>query len=61
MSLISLLVVLILVGFALWLVQQIPIDATIKRIIQGVVILFIVLWLLQAVGLVGSLGDIRIR
>ena len=61
MSLISLILALVVIGFALWLLQQIPIDATIKRIIQGIVILFVVIWLLQTLGVLGPIGDLRIR
>ena len=61
MSLIALLVVLVIFGFALFLVEQIPLDATVKRIIQAVAILFLVLWLLQNLGLLGPLPDLRLR
>lgn len=61
MSLIGLLVVLIVVGLLLWAVGQIPMDATIKRIITVVVIVFVCLWLLQALGLLGPMPDLRLR
>lgn len=51
MTLIGLVVVLLVVGVALYLVSMIPMDATIKRIIQVLVILFVVLWLLSVLGL----------
>jgi hypothetical protein len=51
MTLIGLLVVLLIVGVALYLISLVPMDATIKRIIQVLVILFVVLWLLGALGL----------
>ena len=51
MTLIGLIVVLIVTGVALYLVTLIPMDATIKRIIQVVVILVVILWLLSAFGL----------
>ncbi len=54
MTLIQLVVVLIVVGVALYLVQTIPMDATIKTIIRVVVILAVVLWLLQAFGLLSG-------
>lgn len=50
MSIIGLIITLILVGFALYLVQLIPMDATIKKVITAVVILIAVLWLLQTFG-----------
>lgn len=56
MTLIGLLVALIIVGAVLYILPLVPIDATIKRIIYVLVILFVVLWLLQAFGLIGGLG-----
>jgi len=50
MDIISILVVLILVGGALYIATLLPIDATIKRIIQVVVILAAVLWLFGQFG-----------
>ncbi len=56
MSLIGLIVTLVLVGVLLWFVETyIPMDAAIKRIIQGVVILVVILWLLSVFGILGSL------
>ena len=62
MSLISLVVVLIVVGVLLWLVNSyIPMDGTVKKILNAVVIIFVVLWLLQVLGLFSSLSTIRVR
>lgn len=47
MDLLSLIVLLLLVGFALWLAEQLPIDATIKRVVRGLVLFVVVLWLLN--------------
>lgn len=59
MSLISLVVVLIVVGFLLWLANSlIPMEARIKTILNVVVVVIVVLWLLNI--LVGPLPDIRI-
>jgi hypothetical protein len=58
MSLISIIVALVLVGLALWVVGQIPMDPTVARILRVVVIVALVLWLLQAFGLLG--GHIRL-
>jgi hypothetical protein len=61
MSLISVVVVLIVVGVLLWLVNRyIPMDGTIKNILNAVVVIAVVLWLLQAFGLLHSLGGIHI-
>ena len=46
----------------LWLLNNyIPMDAKIKRILNVVVVIVVVIWLLQAFGLLGSLQNIRIR
>ena len=59
MDLVHIVVVLIVVGVLLWLVNTyIPMDGKIKQILNIVVVIFVVIWLLQAFGLLGSL---RIR
>lgn len=61
MPLIQLVVVLVVVGVLLWLVNRfIPMQGTIKSILNGVVIIGVVLWLLNAFGLFTSLSRIRI-
>jgi hypothetical protein len=52
--LISLVVTLIIVGLLLWLVGMLPIDPAIKQIIRVIVIIFVVLWLVNALGLFGA-------
>ena len=44
--LIYLVIRLILIGLLLWVVDQIPIDATIKRVIHVVIIVCVVIWLI---------------
>jgi hypothetical protein len=61
MSLISLVVVLVIIGVLLWLVNTvIPMDGTIKKILNVVVIIAVVLWLLKVFGLLQGIGNIRI-
>ena len=50
MALIQLLIVLLIVGAALYLLQKVPIDATIKNIIYVVVIVGVIVWLLSNLG-----------
>ena len=55
-------IVLIVVGVLLWLVNTyIPMDRKIKSILNAVVVIVVVIWLLQAFGLLGPLGNIQIR
>jgi hypothetical protein len=58
MSLIGLVLALVVVGVLLWLLNNyVPMDSKIKTIINVVV----VIWLLQAFGVLGSLRDVRIQ
>jgi hypothetical protein len=62
MSLLTIVVVLIVVGVLLWLVNTyIPMDGKIKSILNAVVVIVVVLWLLQAFGLIGSLNSVRVN
>jgi hypothetical protein len=61
MPLIQLLEVLIVVGVLLWLVNRfIPMQGTIKSILNGVVVIALVLWILNVFGLFSSLSSIHI-
>jgi hypothetical protein len=60
MPLINILVVLVVVGVLLWLVNLIPMQGTIKSILNGVVVLAVVLWLLNVFGIIQSLSHIRV-
>lgn len=51
---VELLIALIIVGAALYLLNFVPIDGTVKRIIQVVIIVAIIIWLLKHFG--GVLG-----
>ncbi len=61
MSLISLIVTLIIVGVLLWLVNTyIPMDGKIKKILNVVVVICVVVWLLYAFGILNHSNDIRV-
>jgi hypothetical protein len=61
MPLIQLLEVLIVVGVLLWLVNRfIPMQSSIKSILNGVVVIAVVLWLLNMFGMFHSLSHIRV-
>lgn len=61
MPLLQILLVLIVVGVLLWLVNSfIPMQRTIKSILNAVVIICVVLWLLNVFGLFHSLSRIHI-
>lgn len=53
--------VLIVVGILLWLINRfIPMQGTIKSILNAVVVIAVVLWLLNVFGLLSSLSHIRV-
>jgi hypothetical protein len=61
MSLVNVVLVLIVVGVLLWLVNAyIPMESTIKKIMNIVVIVAIILWILSLFGLFGNLSAIRV-
>jgi len=61
MPLLQILLVLVVVGVLLWLVNSfIPMQGTIKAILNAVVIIAVVLWLLNIFGLFHSLSRIHI-
>jgi hypothetical protein len=61
MSLLSLLLTLIIVGVLLWLINTyIPMDGKIKKILNAVVVIIVIVWLLSAFGVFGSLSNIHI-
>ena len=61
MPLIQVLIALIVVGVLLWLVNTyIPMQSTIKSILNGVVVIVVVLWLLNVFGVIHSLTNIRV-
>jgi len=61
MPLLSVVITLIVVGVLLWLVNTyIPMDGKIKKILNAVVVICVVVWVLYAFGVLGRGGDIRV-
>jgi hypothetical protein len=61
MPLIQVLEVLVVVGVLLWLVNRfIPMQGSIKSILNGVVVIAVVLWILNIFGLFHSLAKIHV-
>jgi hypothetical protein len=61
MPLVNLVVALIVVGMALWLVNRyIPMASGIKSILNVVVVVAVVVWVLQAVGLWSGISSFRV-
>jgi len=62
MPVMQLLIVLTLVGLVLWLINSyIPMQSTIKRILNVVVIIGVIFWLLSIFGLIGNILSIRVE
>ena len=61
MPLLNLVVVLIVVGVLLWAVNNyIPMDGKIKKILNVVVVICVVVWLLFAFGILDHASEIRV-
>lgn len=61
MPLIQLVIVLVVVGVVLWLINTyIPMQSTIKNILNAVVVIAVILWLLSVFGVIGSLSGIHV-
>jgi len=58
--LITIIITLIVVGVLLWLINYIPMQPTIKKIINAIVVIFAVIWLLKIFGLWAYLSNITV-
>jgi len=62
MPLITLIIIIVIVGFLLWAIQTfIPMDPKVKLLLQVVVVIVLLLWVLQAMGLFVGGPTIRLR
>ena len=60
MPLMQVVITLIVVGVLLWLVNRyIPMQSTIKSVLNGVVVIAVVVWLVNLFGLLGPLWRFR--
>ena len=61
MPLMQVVITLIVVGVLLWLVNRfIPMQSTIKSVLNGVVVIAVVVWLINIFGLLGPLWKFRV-
>ena len=61
MSLVTIVITLIVVGVLLWLINTyIPMDGKIKKLLNIVVMVVVVLWLLNVFGVWGHLHNVRV-
>jgi len=58
--LLKIVIVLVVVGVVLWLINNfIPMASSIKTILNVVVVIFVAVWVLQAVGMWGRITSYR--
>ena len=61
MPLIQLVVTLVIVGMILWVINSyIPMQATIKKILNAVVVIVVILWLLNVFGVLGPMSGMHV-
>ncbi|MDZ7740018.1 MAG: Thivi_2564 family membrane protein [Bacteroidales bacterium] len=61
MPILTIIIVILVAGVILWLVNSyIPMQRTIKGILNAVVIIILVIWLLKVFGVLDGLQNIRI-
>ena len=61
MPLITVVITLIVIGVLLWLINTyIPMAASIKSILNFVVVVAVVIWLLYGIGVLGHSGEIHL-
>ncbi|MBL7746429.1 MAG: hypothetical protein JNM19_03325 [Chitinophagaceae bacterium] len=61
MPLFTILIVLIVTGVLLWLINTyLPMDRKIKKSLNAVVVIVLVIWLLNAFGILASMKSVRV-
>lgn len=62
MPLVQLVIILVVIGVILWVINSfIPMQSTIKSILNAVVIIAVIIWLLSVFGIIGDISKMRIR
>ncbi|MHB1949211.1 MAG: Thivi_2564 family membrane protein [Gammaproteobacteria bacterium] len=62
MPLISIVIVLVVIGFVLWLINTyIPMASSIKTILNAVVVIAVIIWLLTALGVIHGIGNFSLK
>lgn len=60
MPLLNVVLTLVVVGVVLWLINTyIPMQSTIKSILNAVVVIAVIIWLLYGFGIISSGGDVN--
>lgn len=62
MPILSIMLAIVVIGLILYLINvYVPMESRIKTILNIAVIVFVIVWLLQAFGMLGSLREFRLR
>jgi len=62
MDIVSIAITIIIVGVLLWAANNyIPMEEKIKQLLNIVVVVFLVIWLLQTFGILGSIHRVQIH
>ena len=62
MSLLNIVVTLVIAGVALWAINAyIPMAANVKKLLNIVVVVVLVLWLRQVLGIIGSIRGVTLK
>ena len=61
MPILNVIIVIVVAGVILWLINRyIPMQHTIKNILNAVVVIVLIIWLLKVFGVLGSLQNITV-
>jgi len=61
MPLLTIVLVIVVAGVLLWLVNNyIPMQRTIKKILNAVIVIVLIIWLLSVFGILGNIQHLRI-
>ena len=60
MDMLTVLITLVVVGFGLWLINRIPMQATIRTIVNSLVVVIVVIWLFKVFGLWTYLANMKV-
>ena len=61
MPIITIIVVLVVIGLIMWLINaHVPMQATLKKILNIVVVIIVIIWLLQVTGIWAMLSGARV-
>lgn len=61
MPILTIIIVIMVVGVILWLINSyIPMQRTVKNILNAVVVIILVIWLLKVFGLLDSLQNLTV-